>query len=108
MKIARNASSGSVALTANLGTALTTVEGRCEGTVLGLRDCTWGTLVTEAFTSGIESEKSPLPSSDTHFICGKKQEMFLSWTIPLLFQAVSNQQVFEPMALMPCDGLDIT
>ena len=58
--MAYRAGLGSVAFTTSLSTALTMVEGRCEGTVLGLRDCKWGTLVTEAFTSGIESEEKSL------------------------------------------------
>lgn len=73
----------------------------------------WG-IVSEGLWSlkllpqALSQRKSPSSSSDTHFIPGKRQEMLLSWPIPLLFQAVGNEQVFEPMALMPCDGLDIT
>lgn len=104
--MAHRAGSVSVAFTTSLSTALKTAEGRCEGTIPGLRDCKQGTLVTEAFASGIESEEKSLVIK-WHTLYSW-QEMLLSWTIPLLFQAVGNEQVFEPKALMPCDGLDIT
>lgn len=60
------------------------------------------------FPQALSQRKSPSSSSDTHFIPGKRQELLLSWTTPLLFQAAGNEQVFAPMALIPCDGLDIT
>lgn len=51
---------GSAAFTTSPNTAQNSAEDRCEGTVLGLRDCKWGTLVTEDFASGIESEEKSL------------------------------------------------
>lgn len=63
LEMAHRADLGSVAFTTSPKTASTaqkTAENRCEGTVLGLRDCKQGTLVTEDFTSGIESEEKSL------------------------------------------------
>lgn len=60
LEMVHRAGLGSVALTTSPSTAQKTAEDRCEGTVLGLRDCKRGTLVTEDFTSGIESEEKSL------------------------------------------------
>jgi len=60
MEIAHKAGLRAVAFTTSLSAALKMVECRCEGTILGLRDCKRGTLVTEDFTSGIESEEKSL------------------------------------------------
>lgn len=60
LEMVHRAGLGSVEFTTRPSRAQKTAEDRCEGTVLGLRDCQQGTLVTEDFTSGIESEEKSL------------------------------------------------
>lgn len=106
--MAHRAGSVSVAITTSLSTALKTAEGRCEGTVPGLRDCKQGTLVTEAFTSGIESEEKSLIIKWHTLYSWQEARDVVVLNNTIAIPGCGQWAGFEPKALMPCDGLDIT
>lgn len=108
LEMAHRAVLRSVAFTKSLSTAQKTTEDRCEGTVLGLRDCKQGTLVTEDFTSGIESEEKSLTI---------KWHTLYSWQAERNIVVLNNIIVipgcwqwpgFWANGLVPCCCLDIT